>query len=138
MARHQQSEGLPPEACNVIVAGDFNEESHGGVAHLLANGWAPLVGAASSGTSLADAPTEVTQPYLLQVGTCLLVASHHPKENTSCKYILARGGVLVSNDHDVLVHVHLISWMCMSAALSVRIQRVSFQSADVSTASKRS
>jgi hypothetical protein len=89
MARHQQSEGLPPEACSVVVCGDLNEGPRGSVAHLLQHGWAPVpsggaqqqggrLGGGSAASSavglagLADDGAEATQPYLLQVrGLCV-------------------------------------------------------------------
>ncbi|KAI8464931.1 MAG: hypothetical protein J3K34DRAFT_489601 [Monoraphidium minutum] len=82
LARHQESQGLPPAACSVVACGDFNEGPAGGVAHLLRAGWAPLLGAPGAkapaggggggggggglGAGLAEEVSEATQPYLLQ------------------------------------------------------------------------
>ncbi|KIY93490.1 hypothetical protein MNEG_14472 [Monoraphidium neglectum] len=78
LARHQAAQGLPPEACSVVVCGDFNEGPGSGVAQLLRQGWAAAAapgggaganvngGGGAAAALLADEPGEATQPYLLQ------------------------------------------------------------------------
>lgn len=41
LAKHQQSEGLPPAECNVVVAGDVNSGRNEAVYKLLSEGWLP-------------------------------------------------------------------------------------------------
>jgi endonuclease/exonuclease/phosphatase family metal-dependent hydrolase len=41
LQKHQASQGLPPEECHVVVAGDFNSSKAEAVGRLLTSGWLP-------------------------------------------------------------------------------------------------
>lgn len=63
LQHHQSGAGLPPEACNLVIGGDFNSTPDESAWQLLASGQLEA-GAAERGVQVTD--THLSHPYLLR------------------------------------------------------------------------